>query len=71
MHGILSHCFHQQKVINAILDSFGVILGSGFVQIIVVGAALVINVRVGMALPLPVVVALDAAHGFLFEFIHM
>ena len=71
MHGILSHGFHQQKVINAILDSFGVIFGGGFVQIVVVGASLVINIRVGMTFTLPVVVALDAAHGFLFEFIHM
>ena len=71
MHGVLSHGFHQQKVINAILDSFGVIFGGGFVQIVVVGASLVINIRVGMTFTLPVVVALDAAHGFLFEFIHM
>ena len=71
MHGVLSHGFHQQKVINAILDSFGVIFGGGCVQIVVVAASLVINIRVGMAFPLPVVMALDTAHGFFFEFIHM
>ena len=70
-HGVLPHGLDQQEVVNAILDGLGVILGGGFMQIVVVAAPLVINIRVGTALPLPVVVALDSAHGLFFELIHV
>ena len=71
MHGVFPDRLDQQQIVDAILDSLSVIFGGLYAKLVVVGASLVINIRVGMTFPLPVVVALDAAHGFLFEFIHM
>ena len=40
-------------------------------QLVVRRASVVVNIGVAVALPFPPVVALDAAYGFLLEFLHM
>ena len=71
MHGVFPDRLDQQQVVNAILDSLRVVFGGGFVQIVVTRAAPVINIRVGMAFPLPVIVALDTPNRFFFELVHV
>ena len=71
MHGVFPHGLDQQEVINAILDNLGIVPGGVIAKLVIRRAPLVINIRVAVALPLPLVVALDAPDGLFFEFIHV
>ena len=71
MHGVFPDRLDQQKVVNAILDYLGVVFRDVIAKLVVVPAPLVINIRVGMALALPLVVALNAADGLFFELVHV
>lgn len=71
MHGVFSHGFDQQEVINAILNGLGIVFGSVIAKLVISRAPLIVDIRVGMALTLPLVVALDATDGFFLEFIHV
>ena len=70
-HGVLSHGLDQQKLVNAILNGLGIVQRGGFVQLVVRRASVIVNIGVAVALPLPPVVALDAAYGLLLEFVHV
>ena len=70
-HGVLSHGLDQQKLVNTVLNGFGIVRCCGFVQLVVCRASVVVNIGIAVALPFPPVVALDAAYGFLLEFVHM
>lgn len=71
MHGVFPDRLDQQEVVNAILDSLRVVFGGGFAQIVVTRATPVINVWVGTAFALPVVVTLDTPDSLFFELIHV
>lgn len=70
-YGVLSYGFDQQEVVNTILNAFGIVRCCGFVELVVHRASFVVNIGIAVALPFPPVMALDAAYGFLLEFVHM
>ena len=71
MHGILSDSLDQPQIVNAPLDGLRVICRGLVVQFVIAAAALIVDIRVGMALAFPAIVALNASDGLFFEFVHM
>ena len=61
------------KLKGGVRDSVRVVehVGNGFVELVVRRASFVVNIGVAVALPFPPVMALDAAYGFLLEFVHV
>ena len=69
-HGVLSHGLDQQKLVNAVLNGLGILCLLAM-QVVIALAFAVINIRVGVAFPLPVIVALNAPNRFFFELVHV
>ena len=71
MHGILSDSLAQLQIINTPLNGLRVISRGPVVQFVIVAAALIVDIRVGMALAFPAIVTLNASDGLFLELVHM
>ena len=71
MHGILSDRLAHLQIVNAPLNGLRVICRGLAVQFVIVAAALIVDIRVGMALAFPAIVTLNASDGLFLELVHM
>lgn len=71
MHGILSDSLAQLQIVNAPLDGLRVSCRGLVVQFVVVAAALIVDIRVGMALAFTAIVTLNVSDGLFLELVHM